>query len=106
MSGEGIFLGFPDLEDLNLTQERLDLLPGDRLILYTDGLTDAQTPDGQFFGIDRLNAWLEPRAGLPAEELCQAVFAELDAYQGGAEQFDDMTLLVVGVDQVVQSNQT
>ncbi len=100
LEGEGIFLGFPDLEDLNLTQERLDLLPGDRLVLYTDGLTDAQTPDGQFFGTERLSTWLAPRAGLLPDELCQALFDALDAYQGGAEQFDDMTLLVVGVEPV------
>ena len=97
LSGDGTFLGFPDLDDLHLTEERIDLVPGDRLALYTDGLTDVLSPDGQFFGLSRLESLLQSHAGLPPEELCAFTFAELDAYQGDAEQYDDMTMLVVEV---------
>lgn len=97
LGGEGTFLGFPDLDDLNLSEEQFELLPGDRLVLYTDGLTDALAPDGQPFGLERLEALLRAHASLPPEELCPATFTDLAAYQGTAEQYDDMTLLVVGV---------
>jgi serine phosphatase RsbU (regulator of sigma subunit) len=45
----------------------------------------------------RLRAFLEAHGNSPSRELCDAVFAELAAYQGGAEQFDDMAVLVTEV---------
>jgi sigma-B regulation protein RsbU (phosphoserine phosphatase) len=97
LGGEGTVLGFPELDDLHLSEEELELRPGDRLVLYTDGLPDALAPDGQPFGLERLRALLQAHAALPPGELCQATFTDLAAYQGTAEQYDDMTLLVVGV---------
>ena len=97
LEGTGTVIGFPDLDEIPLSEERLDLLPGDRLVLYTDGLTDALDENGRFFGLDRLLALLQSQAGLPPFELCQATFNRLAAYQGHAEPFDDMTMLVVEV---------
>ena len=97
LEGTGTVLGFPDLDEVPLSEERLDLLSGDRLVLYTDGLTDALDEDGRFFGLDRLLALVQSQAGLSAFELCQATFDRLAAYQGHAEPFDDMTMLVVEV---------
>jgi sigma-B regulation protein RsbU (phosphoserine phosphatase) len=97
LGGEGIFLGFPDIDDLNLTEEQVDLLPGDRLVLYTDGLTDILSPAGQPYGLERLTSTLLTHARRAPQDLCVATFADLAAYQAGAEQYDDMTLLVVGL---------
>jgi serine phosphatase RsbU (regulator of sigma subunit) len=97
LTGEGAFLGFPDLDDLHLSEETVALAPGDRLVLYTDGLTDALSPAGRPFGLGRLKATLQTHATLSPDELCTAVFADLSAYQGAAEQYDDMTILVVEV---------
>jgi sigma-B regulation protein RsbU (phosphoserine phosphatase) len=97
LSGDGTFLGFPDLDDLHLTEEQIDLIPGDRLTLYTDGLTDVLSPDGRFFGLSHLESLLQSHASLTPEALCAFTFAELEAYQGDAEQYDDMTMLVVEV---------
>jgi serine phosphatase RsbU (regulator of sigma subunit) len=97
LAGEGTFLGFPDLDELHLSEEQMDLLPGDRLVLYTDGLTDVWTPNGRPFGLARLHALLLSHAHLPPVELCAATFTDLAAHQGAAEQYDDMTMLVVEV---------
>jgi serine phosphatase RsbU (regulator of sigma subunit) len=97
LEGEGTVLGFPDLDDVHLSEETMRLLPGDRLVLYTDGLTDSMDPDGSVFGIDRLTSFLQSCRRLPASELCRATFAGLVAHQQTAEQFDDMTLLVMEV---------
>ena len=97
LAGEGAFLGLMEDIDLTLTEEQIDLAPGDRLVLYTDGLTDAQSSDGRGFGRSRLVELLQARGDLPPGELCTTVFADLAAYQGDAEQYDDMTMVVVEV---------
>jgi serine phosphatase RsbU (regulator of sigma subunit) len=98
LGGQGTFLGFPDLDELNLTQEQITLAPGDRLVLYTDGLSDALASDERPFGLKRLTALLQSHAHLAPVELCAATFAALAAYQGEAGQYDDMTMLVVEVE--------
>ncbi len=98
LSGDGVLLGFHSGEHLHLTEESLELNPADRLILYTDGLIDTISPDGTRFDRGGLYTLLKDVGHLPANELCDAVFNALIEYQGTAEQFDDMTLLVVEVD--------
>jgi sigma-B regulation protein RsbU (phosphoserine phosphatase) len=68
---------------------------GDCLVLFSDGVTDAQDADGNEFGESRLIDVLRASAGLPAEALIGRVFAEIDAFVGSAPQFDDITMLVV-----------
>jgi len=97
LAGEGTILGFPDIDDLYLSEEQLELHTGDRLVLYSDGLIDTIAPGGLSFGKDRLVALLESHLHLPPTELCTAIFAHLDAYQATAEQFDDMSVLVMDV---------
>lgn len=97
LGGEGAVLGFLDQDDLHLSEEQILLMPGDRLVLYTDGLTDVQAPDAQLFDLDQFKALLGSHADLPPAEMCAVTFDDLAAYQGVAEQYDDMTMLVVGV---------
>ena len=98
LTGEGTVIGFPDMDDLHLTEEKLDLARGDRLVFYTDGLIDTVGPDGQHFGLDRLKALLHTSAADTPAELCSAIVACQTAYQGTAPQYDDMTLLTMGVE--------
>jgi sigma-B regulation protein RsbU (phosphoserine phosphatase) len=97
LRGRGAFLGFLEQAELGLTEEQVDLFPGDRLVLYTDGLTDASTADGELLGLDRLCELLQSCTATTPSVLCDMVFASVFAYQGNAEQFDDMTMLVVQV---------
>lgn len=97
LPGEGAVLGILEAENLNLSEETIDLLSGDRIILFTDGLTDVADADGRFSGRARLNALLLARSELPADQICSAIFADLASFRGQADQFDDMTLLVLEV---------
>lgn len=73
----------------------LDLSPGDGLALYSDGVTEAQAPDGSEFGEDRLAGSLRAYAGRGAALLAEAVVSDLDGFRSGSPLTDDMTLLVV-----------
>jgi serine phosphatase RsbU (regulator of sigma subunit) len=98
-SGNGAVLGILDEDQLNLSEEQIELLVGDKLVLFTDGLTDVADADGQFSGRPRLEALLLARANLPADQICSAIFSDLAAFRGQAEQFDDMTLMVLEVNE-------
>ena len=72
------------------------LQPGDLLLLYTDGITEARSPEGDFFGLDRLVDLVVRNlaAGLPAPEtMRRAIRALLDHQSGDLD--DDATLLLV-----------
>ncbi len=96
LAGEGTVLGLLDEDQLRLNEEHIQLEPGDRLILYTDGLADALGPEGERFGQQRLVNLLASHWQAPVAEICAETFKELRAHQGRTEQYDDMTLLVVG----------
>jgi serine phosphatase RsbU (regulator of sigma subunit) len=71
------------------------LAPGELLVGFSDGITEAMDADGEPFGDERLLAALRRHSGLPASELVAAIVGEVEAYAGGAPQADDMTLLIV-----------
>ena len=72
------------------------LEPGDRLLLYTDGVTDIQSPAGEFFGVERLTDLLSANlvAGLPAAETMRRLVRALLEHQQGQLR-DDATLLAL-----------
>ena len=73
-----------------------DLEPGDAVLLYTDGVIEARTPQGEFFGLERLTDLLEREAasGQPTEELLRRLVQTVLEHQA-AELRDDATLLLV-----------
>lgn len=95
LGGEGMVLGI--MESANLTEEEVMLQSGDRLVLFTDGLSDATDAQGGFFGGERLQNLLLELAERTGEEICEGVFEALKKHKGESEQFDDMTLLVLEV---------
>ncbi|HSQ60006.1 MAG TPA: GAF domain-containing SpoIIE family protein phosphatase [Acidobacteriota bacterium] len=90
----GIPLGI--VPDFVYPQAETTLLPGDALLLYTDGITDARNLEGEDFGEDRLVRLAErlPRA-MTADELVHAVAGEVSRFTAGAEQADDITLVAL-----------
>jgi sigma-B regulation protein RsbU (phosphoserine phosphatase) len=82
--------------DAPYEQGEVSLAPGDRIVFFTDGLTEAERPDGADFGDARLVDAVVRRRRLSARALLEATFDEVRAFTGGAFQ-DDATLLVVGM---------
>lgn len=96
LAAAGMALGI--VEKVSLEEVRVDLRPGDLLVLYTDGITDANSPAGEFFGVERLRQAICAAGGLSAQGVCDLVFEHVDRFQGEAVQYDDMALLAVKVD--------
>jgi phosphoserine phosphatase RsbU/P len=71
------------------------LRSGDLLIGYTDGISEAMTAEDEEWGEDRMLAAIPRRSKTSAEEILDAIFRAADEFTAGAEQHDDMTLLVM-----------
>ncbi len=96
LQADGMFLGLVD--PVSLEEVSLGLEPGDLLVLYTDGLTDALSIEGERFGGERLQHTICDAAAGSPQEVCDSVFHRVEQFQTGVEQFDDMALLVARVD--------
>lgn len=81
------------MEDLPYRKEMLQLQPGDKNYLYTDGVTEATDLQQQLYGEERLLNILNAHTTDTVEEICKAVKADVDAFVGDAPQFDDITML-------------
>jgi serine phosphatase RsbU (regulator of sigma subunit) len=73
----------------------LKLEPGDTLVLFSDGVTEAMDPDEQLFGIPRLKKVLTGQMECPLEQLQKCVLESVENFARGAHQADDLTLLIV-----------
>jgi serine phosphatase RsbU (regulator of sigma subunit) len=93
LSRTGMALGVTD--NTSWDEGRQSLAAGDTLLLYTDGLPDAQGASGEFLGTARLLHAARAHLGLPATHMQQALLAEVHHFVGEAPRFDDLTLLVV-----------
>ncbi|HKQ99351.1 MAG TPA: SpoIIE family protein phosphatase [Pyrinomonadaceae bacterium] len=71
--------------------------PGDVLLVVSDGISEAANEEGEEYGEERLTQFAVGRRELAAQELRDAVFAEVDAWTNGRERDDDQTLVIVKV---------
>jgi sigma-B regulation protein RsbU (phosphoserine phosphatase) len=74
---------------------RRTLDAGDAVLLYSDGLSEATSPSGEEYGVDRAARVLDRGRGLGPRELVRAVLEDLAAFQGQAPRHDDLALLVL-----------
>ena len=89
----GMALGLWDT--ITLDERSVELKPGSTLLLFTDGMTDCRDPNGVPFGLERIKQTLVTLAGCSGQEVCDRLFDTLKAFQGGAPQDDDVTLVAV-----------
>ena len=93
--GHGLFLaGFDDTE---YGQTEFEMHDGDRLFLYTDGVTEANNSAKELYGDDRLAGMLKQTYSLTGEEVLKTVFKDIQDFASGEPQFDDITMMVLTV---------
>ncbi|HZD55119.1 MAG TPA: SpoIIE family protein phosphatase, partial [Anaerolineales bacterium] len=97
LGGQGTLLGILDPNEFQLSDEQVILSPGDRLVLYSDGMADIMDSNQERFNRERFLSLVQSYAGHSPDQMCAKIFAHLMRYRGNAEQYDDMTLLVVEV---------
>ncbi|MEM7060304.1 MAG: SpoIIE family protein phosphatase [Pseudomonadota bacterium] len=86
------------MDEIDFPVGRAKLQPGDRLCLFTDGVTEAMDSDGNMFGIDRLEATLATApAGLASDQIIAHLTAAVANFTGDAEQSDDVTMMVITI---------
>ncbi|MEJ2707440.1 MAG: SpoIIE family protein phosphatase [Anaerolineales bacterium] len=83
------------LDEADWQTQTLQIQPGDALLLYTDGVTDAERSDGAFYGSQRLEASLQAQASNTATQIRDALLADIQSFAAGAPQYDDIVLMVV-----------
>jgi sigma-B regulation protein RsbU (phosphoserine phosphatase) len=88
-------LGLRMFKDLTWERRDVQLAPGDVLVLYTDGITEAQDHQEELFDEERLLEVIQANLGRSAQDIQDAILEEVHDFVGEAPQFDDITLMVV-----------
>ena len=94
MTSTGMPLGLID-PALPYESSEVDIAAGDIVVLYSDGVPDAQNDREEEFGESRLLDVVRAAAAEPASVIVSRVFTAIDAFVGQAPQFDDITLMVL-----------
>jgi Na+/proline symporter len=97
LDAEGLILGIKPLVDFE--EKKVPLRRGDILLLYTDGITEAEDPEGNFFGEDRLCAAVREHGTLPPPQLIESLLESVRRFTGGGSFRDDLTLVALRVDE-------
>ncbi len=79
--------------EMEIAEQRLSR--GDAIVLYTDGMTEAINDNDEEFGEERLEALLNRYSHLSAQEMCERIVKDVQAFQGAKPQFDDMTIFIL-----------
>jgi sigma-B regulation protein RsbU (phosphoserine phosphatase) len=93
LSARGIVLGA--MRDIELEECEIEVAPGDLLVFYTDGITEAMDASHQQFDTQRLRAAVAAGAQGSTPQILEAVVDAVHAFTGGVAQSDDMALIVV-----------
>ena len=94
------------MEDMMFFGGSITLEPGDKIYQYTDGVPDAINVSEELYGHDRLTQFLQSHSELAPNELLPAVKADIDAFVGEADQFDDITMLCLSYEKRMQPKAT
>lgn len=99
LSPGGICLGLvgKDLFEENLEERTKQLQPGDTLVLYTDGATEAMDKNKKEFGFDNLVKAVVNNSAKDAKPMLDSIISQINQFVGEAEQHDDLTMVVVKI---------
>ncbi len=93
LHGDGMALGV--LPNIEVASQSIHLHPGDTLLFYTDGVTEAMNEDYDEFGMERLRLTAVTHQNESAPAIMNAITAAIRGHAGGTPQFDDITLIVM-----------
>jgi sigma-B regulation protein RsbU (phosphoserine phosphatase) len=96
LKNTGMPLGLFDDQDWQ--QRKIQLDPGDLVVMYTDGVTDAQSPLNELYGMERFSKTLQENRKRPLAELEKLVIEDIDRFLDGAPQPDDMAMVILRKD--------
>lgn len=83
------------IEDTDYEVKEVDLLPGDMLLFFTDGITEAMNNQREEYGLDRLRNLAKSLSGKSAKDIAALILEDLSKHTNGAAQSDDITMIVV-----------
>jgi len=83
------------VDDFAYGAQQAQLEPGDTLVMYTDGITEAMNAEHEIYGGERLEGALQDTRTLTARDMIERIRVDVGKHVGGAEPSDDMTLLVI-----------
>ena len=81
------------MDGLKYKEYSVDLLPGDCILVYTDGVAEANNKNKELFGLDRIQASLDGNKSDDCRDIIKNIKTSIDAFADGAKQFDDITML-------------
>jgi serine phosphatase RsbU (regulator of sigma subunit) len=87
------------MEDANFKEDARDIVPGQIIVIATDGIWEARNPKGEMFGKERLHKMIRQNASATAKEIQSAVFESIRRFQKDARLEDDMTLVVIKIEE-------
>ena len=104
---EGMVLGLKldngEMFERILEEETIQLNSGDLYLFFTDGISEAMNAQEDCFGEQRLGQLVEAHSHLPSDELRERVLREISSFVGDAPQHDDMTMILLKVDEVSEA---
>jgi sigma-B regulation protein RsbU (phosphoserine phosphatase) len=95
LEGTGIALGIMD--DAEYEQKEVRMFPGDTMILYTDGVTEAINEREEMFEVERLVNIIKETKNATAQETLERIISSVFQFSGTQPQFDDITLMIIKV---------
>jgi serine phosphatase RsbU (regulator of sigma subunit) len=102
LAPDGLVLGLNidngEMFERLLEEQTIELHSGDLMVFFTDGITEAMNEGDDCFGEGRLGSLAEEHAHLSSDELRERVLREVQAFAGSAPQHDDMTMILLKVD--------
>jgi serine phosphatase RsbU (regulator of sigma subunit)/anti-sigma regulatory factor (Ser/Thr protein kinase) len=98
IESRGFFIGHAALIDIaEYTEEEINFESEDKVLFYTDGLTEGSNPQHELYGSERLSAMVKTYGYLPPDELLSTILKDQETFRNGAALRDDFTMLCIQV---------
>lgn len=93
------------MEGIKYRAMEAQMLPNDKIFLYTDGVTEATNANNELYGEARLKDYLNSRDNYEVESTCKDLLVDINKFVGDAPQFDDITMLIFNLNEINNYNE-